>query len=89
VRLQVASHATTALVRRLPAPRPPDGSPQLRAIADLARQLASGHRGEAPLQARVAALYGLARDDFAYVLSSFPLVDEAVRREALVCYSRY
>ena len=40
----------------------------------------------AELDGMVAHIYGLTEDEFAYVLSAFPLVDEPVKAAALAAY---
>ncbi len=88
VRPQVSTHVTVAIVGRLPAPRPPRDSPIFRDIAALARHLSSAPADRdalARLQALVAAMYGLSRDEFAHVLETFPLVaaeDKNATRDA-------
>ena len=85
VRLRVSTHVTTAIVERLPVPTREQAPTAAREIAGLARVLSRRRNpvAHACLQARVAALYQLTRDEFAYVLSTFPLVPEEVRRAAL------
>jgi hypothetical protein len=87
VRLHVTTHVTTAIVARLPAPRPARGSQTHRALSSLARRLTQGVDRDleayVELQARVAGLYGLSRDQFAHIVSTFPLVDGAVRMAAV------
>ncbi|MCC7416583.1 MAG: N-6 DNA methylase [Acidobacteria bacterium] len=83
VRLRVSTHVTTAVAESLPIPRP-DRSPRLcRRIAAIARGLArrADAMAAAALQAAVARLYALTREEFARVLETFPLV-AAVEREA-------
>ncbi|MBP1634897.1 MAG: type restriction m6 adenine methyltransferase, Alw26I/Eco31I/Esp3I family [Acidobacteria bacterium] len=79
VRLQVATHVTTAIMARLPVPRPPAGSPSLRAVASLARGLAASPDPErdpryGELQALAARLYGLDAPQLEHVLAGFPLI---------------
>jgi hypothetical protein len=85
VRLRVSTHVTTALVERLPVPTRADAPRATREIAALARIL-SRRRDPivaACLQARVAAVYQLTTEEFAHVLSTFPLVPQTQRDEAL------
>ena len=84
VRLRGGTHVPASVIQRLPVPFdvPPSS---MKTIAGLARALA---RAPAPadaarLQAEVARLYGLARDEFAHVLSTFPLVAASERDAAL------
>ena len=66
-------------------PRPPYDSQTFAEIVELARALAAGfsRREHARLQALAARCYGLAAGDFSHVLSTFPLVDEAERADAM------
>lgn len=84
VRLNVTTHVTTALMARLPVPRPPDDSPAFRTLAALARGLAETGIEAAPeayarLNAIVANLYGIRGDDYAHVVASFPLLPQYIR----------
>ena len=84
VRLNVTTHVTTALMARLPVPRPPDDSPAFRAIAGLARKLSVTGIDAAPdayaqLNALVALLYGIRGDDYQHVVASFPLLPQSLR----------
>jgi hypothetical protein len=90
VRLRVSTHVTTAIVERLPVPVRDHAPHTAREIAALARALSRRPDGvaHARLQARVAALYQLTREEFAYLLSTFPLVPEEVRRAALEAFDR-
>ena len=89
VRLRVSTHVTTAIIEQLPLPTR-EGAPRATGeIAGLARRL-SGRRdtaADAQLQARVAALYQLTAEEFAYVLSTFPLVPAAERKAALGAFN--
>jgi len=62
----------------------------LKSIAALARSLArvpASPRGDAArLQASVARMYALTHDEFAHVLSTFPLVDARERAAALEAF---
>jgi hypothetical protein len=93
VRLRVTTHVTAGIVARLPVPRPPSTSPLRRRITALSLQLQRGAEPEQStcyprLQAAVAALYGLTHDEFAHVLSTFPLVDEGVKEQAMREFGR-
>ena len=84
VRLNVTTHVTTALMARLPVPRPPDNSPAFRTLADLARGLNKTGMEAAPdayarLNATVARLYGITGDNYAHVVASFPLLPQRLR----------
>jgi hypothetical protein len=87
VRQRVSTHVTAATLERVPVPRPRDDSPEFVRLARLASRLEADPRDEAAgaqLQAVAAHLYGLTRDEFAHVVSTFPLVDAAARRAAVV-----
>jgi hypothetical protein len=88
VRLNVTTHVTTALMARLPVPRPPNGSEDARELARIARGLAETGIEAAPgayarLNATVARLYGLTRADYAAVVASFPLLPQPLRDHCL------
>ncbi len=88
VRLNVTTHVTTALMARLPVPRPLDDSPAFRTIAGLARQLSTTGIDAAPeayarLNALVVRLYGLSDDDYRHVVASFPLLPQSLRDRCL------
>jgi hypothetical protein len=90
VRLRVTTHVTTTIVEQLPVPRRADAPGAFRAITALARRLT---RGSSPgafarLNALVARLYRLSIDDFAHILSTFPLIAQAERDEAYDLYKR-
>ena len=91
VRLRVTTHVAVAVIDRLPLPRPERDARGFVAVVSLARRLArapSDGAAAAALQAAAARLYGLDQDQFAHVLSTFPLVDEGLRRASLMEYSR-
>jgi hypothetical protein len=93
VRLQVMTHVTATLMARLPVPRPPAGSPPYATLALLSRQLSvTGiHEGAdeyARLNATAAQLYGLTRDQFAYLLATFPLIAADVRDRCLKAFQK-
>jgi hypothetical protein len=84
VRMRVGTHVTTAVMARLPLPRPPKDDGVFRLISTLGRTLSSRFepRVFARLNAVVARLYGLSRAQFARVLETFPLIPAAERAEA-------
>jgi hypothetical protein len=89
VRLRVTTHVTVSIIERLPLPKPQRASREFRVVAANARTLSASPglvHEQAELQAAAARLYGLDRDAFAHVLSTFPLVDEAVRMAALAAH---
>lgn len=89
VRLRVTTHVTTSIVERLPIPTQDHAGPAFGVIATLARLLSRGPRPEvtAALQARVARLYMMTGDEFAQILSTFPLVAAEDRRAALAAFN--
>ena len=84
IRMHVVTHVTTAIVARLPVPRPHAGGRVFRRVARLSRAIARHRRAAdvARLHAAVAGLYGLSERQFTHVLSTFPLAPEAEREEA-------
>ncbi len=88
VRLRVMTHVTTALMSRLPVPRPATGSMRFEALVGLSRQLSLTGISEseddyARLNAIAAELYGLTSDQFEYLLGTFPLIATDVRERCL------
>jgi hypothetical protein len=83
-RLRVTTHVTTSTVEQLPVPLLDASHPTFREISSIARHQArtADPVPAARLDALVARLYQLAADEFAYVLSTFPLVDQADRDAA-------
>jgi hypothetical protein len=91
VRLRVTTHVTTAIVERLPVPRPAAHSPLFQRISDLASRLEcslSPQRDAAyvELQAAAARLYGLTLDELKHVLGTFPLIDDQTKEGTLTKY---
>jgi hypothetical protein len=91
VRLRVTTHVTTAIVEQLPIPSEADAGAAFRSIAALARVVARGGRADASieLQTRVARLYELTRDEFAHILTTFPLIAEQERRHVLDAFTAW
>lgn len=90
VRLRVGTHVTTAIIDRLPVPRPGPHERAFRAIAGLSARLARepGDRAAAArLQAEVARLYGLSLAAFRHVLATFPLIGEDEKAAALAAFA--
>jgi len=84
VRLQMSTHVTTALMARLPVPRPGPGSSELREVAALAEHLSRcSIEGDPESYARLntiaAHLYGLSAEEYRHVVSTFPLLPEDLR----------
>jgi hypothetical protein len=88
VRLRVTTHVTTGIVEGLPMPTPASAPSTMRALGALGRLLARRFDAHAfaELNARVAELYQLRRDEFEHVLASFPLIPQADRHGALECF---
>jgi hypothetical protein len=88
VRMRVGTHVTTAVMDRLPVPKPSRGSPAFMRLASLARHLArtDDEDARAEHQALAARLYGLSEDAFADVLKGFPLIAQAERDAALATF---
>ena len=88
VRMRVTTHVTTVTVERLPIPGRECSPRAFREIAAIARLLSRRNDGAAAarLQATVAGLYQLTADEFAHVLSTFPLVPQEERDRAYDTY---
>jgi hypothetical protein len=89
VRLRVTTHVTTRIVEALPVPHPDEIPHLFEEIAGIARLLARRpHRtAHARLNACIARMYELSRDEFAHILSTFPLVPIGERDAALKEFS--
>jgi hypothetical protein len=77
----------------LPVPRPAAGSPSLEMLAVVSRRLSrsgidTGVDDYAQLNAIAAQLYGLTSDQFAHVLSTFPLVATSIRDSCLKAFQQ-
>jgi hypothetical protein len=85
VRLRVTTHVTTSVVEALPIPPKHYRPGAFRTIGAIARLLArrDDRSAFARLQALVAEVYQLSREEFEHVLGTFPLVPKEVREEAL------
>jgi hypothetical protein len=85
VRLQMTTHVTTTLMARLPVPRPAAGTVAHDTLVGCAGDLAACASIEdnvaayARLNAVAASLYGLNADEYAHVVSTFPLLPESLR----------
>jgi hypothetical protein len=90
VRLRVTTHVSTAIVERLPIPLRDAAPSAVDDIAAAAARLARGwdENVAASLEARVARLYQLSRDEFAHVLDTFPLVPSGERERAASAFDR-
>ncbi|MEO7133309.1 MAG: N-6 DNA methylase [Vicinamibacterales bacterium] len=93
VRLQVTTHVTTALMARLPVPRPRPDTPEFDRLVELAKR--SSDRGVphcnddyAELNSIAARLYAITPDQYAHILETFPLIAEDRRSLCLSTYLR-
>jgi hypothetical protein len=84
---------TASLVSRLSVPFIEPAQPAFARLAHLSRSLSEGTEPAeqmpeyAELQALVAHLYGLNEDDFAHVLTTFPLIPEEIKSRALALFN--
>ena len=85
VRQVLTTHLGSSTVQALRIPKPPYDSPVFEQIVGLAHQLGTAHDGHAHacVQALVARCYQMNEDEFAHVLTTFPLIDVSERRVAL------
>ena len=90
VRMRVGTHVTTAIVARLPIPKPERSHPLFTGIASVARSLAAqwNPADDRRLNAMAGYLYGLDQAGFARVVSTFPLIDAAERSAAVAEFER-
>ena len=92
VRQRVSTHVTLAVMRTIPVPRPDPASPLYAALERHVRALEDGvgpvEEAGPAIQALAAAAFGLTRDEFAYVLSTFPLVPDGDRQRALQAFTQ-
>jgi hypothetical protein len=91
VRLSVTTHVTTALMARLPVPRPSRKSAAFAELVTLARTLADKGIDAAPeayarLNAIAATLYGLTTEQYEHVVASFPLLTQELRSQCVTAY---
>jgi hypothetical protein len=93
IRFRVNTHVTVALVSRLRVPPIDRDSHVYQRLSTLAQTLmhspaAAEQQPEyAELQGLVGRLYGLSKADFAHVLSTFPLIPDSVRSDALAQFN--
>jgi hypothetical protein len=90
VRLNVTTHVTAAIMSRLRVPRP--SPPQIDRLAALAKSLSQTGITEATadyaqLNAVSATLYGVTRDEYAFILDSFPLIPKPRRDSCFVAFA--
>jgi hypothetical protein len=85
VRQVMTTHLGSATVEGLRVPKPRYDSPAFEKIVELSHSLRNTFSAEdyARVQALAATCYGLNADEFAHVLSTFPLVDANERDMAM------
>jgi hypothetical protein len=90
VRLRVTTHVTTHIVERLPIPLEDQLGADAADLVIAARTLARGHDVGmfARMNALVARRYRLNEEEFAYVLSTFPLIESKERAAMLAEFRR-
>lgn len=91
VRLQVTTHVTTALMARLPVPRPAPAAADFHELAALARGLehvgVTADEGRyARLNALAARVYGLTKAQYAHVVNTFPLLSNELREKCIAAF---
>jgi len=84
VRLQMSTHVTTALMARLPVPRPQPGARELDEVAALAERLSTASiesdvKAYARLNAIVARMYGVSAEEYRHIISTFRLLPDGLR----------
>jgi hypothetical protein len=93
-RLRVTTHVTTAIVERLPVPLREQAGGAFDHVAGIAARLAgrgADQRREADraqLDAAVARLYQLTRDEYLHVVDTFALLSRSEREAALAAFER-
>ena len=88
IRPRITTHVGTAVITRLPVPRPARDARAFRELSGLASSLARSPSipAAARLQAVAASLYGLSKDQFPHVLDTFPLVPSDQRKAAMQAF---
>lgn len=95
VRLRVNTHVTASLISRLPVPVIEPADPSFASLAQLSRALMEGRSPAetmaeyVELQALAARLYDLDEDDFAHVLTTFPLIPADVKAATLAAFNNF
>ena len=91
VRQVMTTHLGSATVEGLRVPKPRFDSPLFHQIVDLSHRLrrTRSNHDYAQLQAAAARAYRLTNVEFAHVLSTFPLVDEADRAMAMQAFEAF
>lgn len=88
VRLHVTTHVTASLMSRVPVPRPDRDDPEFHRLASLGRELERTGIDEnwdayVALNRVAARLYGLSRNQYEHVVSTFPLLAADLRRRLI------
>jgi hypothetical protein len=86
VRLRVSTHVSLAVMDTVPVPRPHARTALYAGLLRCAKVLTAdpAHRpAAADMHALAARAYGLTHEEFAHVLSTFPLVPAEERHQAL------
>jgi hypothetical protein len=86
VRLRVSTHVSLAVMDTVPVPRPHAGTALYVELLRCAKLVTAdpAHRpAAADMHALAARAYGLTHEEFAHVLSTFPLVPAEERQQAL------
>ena len=86
VRMRVSTHVGSAVIDRLPIPKPPRESAAFRRLSSLGRDLVAGRPVGPEQQALAARLYGIDAEEFARVLDAFALVPAQERAAALAAF---
>jgi hypothetical protein len=89
VRLRVSTHVSSAIIDRLPVPKPALDAATFSELTSLCASLItnpSNSSVHARLQAVAASAYALDRHQFRHVLDTFPLVPSADRDAAMACF---
>ena len=90
VRLHVTTHVTTAIMSRLRVPKP--SVADIDRLATLSQSLArtgidANVDSYAQLNSAAARLYGVTREEYAFVLESFPLISQLQRDACLEAFA--
>jgi hypothetical protein len=94
VRMRVNTHVTVALVSKLFVPLVREGHPLFEALRSRSEQLTRASMPVeeaseyAELQALAACAYGLTREEFSHIVSTFPLIPESVRDATMEAFER-
>ena len=90
VRQVMTTHLGSATVEALRVPKPGSGTSLFEEIVELAHCLRRAHdaAAHARVQAAAAQCYRISGDDFAHILTTFPLVDKADRLSTLEEFRR-